>query len=125
MFTSAKKLCNPSIVEWHEAALFGREHFEYCFHEWDAGRWDEATCARQFRKRGSSLPLDNAEKGFRVTFDNNRFVVRGQLNLDFVEDQDASEMLAQLREQVNRARLMIQHGHFGPREVININPNTV
>lgn len=125
-FTDTPKLCDPSIVPWFEAAVHGAEHFRYCFEQWDGGKWDEKTCEREFRRRGKALPIDNAEKGFRITFDGDRFVVRGQVNLEDVDAETAEAMLSSFREQVTGALAWLRRdGHFGAREVIHINPYTV
>lgn len=125
-FTDTAKLCNPSIVEWYEAALHGVEHFQTCFHYWNTGAWDEDTCSREFRKRGKALPIDNAEKGFRVTFDNNRLVVRGQVDLDIMTEDTAYHILQKLEQYLTLgARNAMDLGTFGPRIVVNLNPTTL
>jgi len=126
LLTDAEKLCNPSIVEWYEAASFGPAHFNHCFQYWDAGWWDEKICAREFRKRGKVLPLDNAERGFRVTFDGNRLVVRGQLDLTLMDEDIAHAMLVELESNIERAQTLLDKGeNFGDRKVFLINPTTV
>lgn len=126
LFTDDEKLCDPSIVEWYEAAQFGKEHFDWCFHNWNAGLWDAEMCAKNFRKRGKALPLDNAEKGFRVTFNNHRLVVRGQCDLSFLDDETALKMLDELEDMVRAAKVLLKRdGNFGKRTVVLINPITV
>ena len=125
-FSDAPKLADPSIVEWHEAALFGEEHFARCFRMWNAGVWDEKACTKHFRKRGEALPIDNAEKGFRTTFDLNKFVVRGQIDLDIMDITTAEQILHQLATHVAFARALLrEQAHFGARDVRRINPETI
>lgn len=125
-FTDEPKLCNPSIIEWFEAAQFGQQHFTECFKAWNAGLWDEKQCAKMFRQRGSALPLDNAERGFRVTRHNNRLVIRGQVDLNYVDPTTANEMLIHLTQQIGIARAdLLDAEDFGARSVININPTTI
>lgn len=125
-FTDEPKLCNPSIVEWFEASEFGAKHFERCFKAWDQGLWDEKQCAREFRRRGRSMPLDNAEKGFRVTFDENRLVIRGQVDLDLVGTEGAVHILSSLRALIADGIDRIEaDADFGPREVVKVNPETL
>jgi hypothetical protein len=125
-FTDETKLCDPSIVEWFEAAQFGPTHLKACFKAWNAGLWDEKTCSKQFRQRGVALPLDNAERGLRVTYNGNRLVVRGQIDLDYVDEVTADQMLSELAAHVAKAqRRLRKDADFGFREVVKINPNTV
>ena len=128
-FTDDAKLCDPSIVEWFEAAQFGPKHFERCFKHWNLGLWDEKRCTKEFRRRGKALPLDNAERGLRVTFDQRRAVFRGQVDLDMHEPKVAMAMLNNLRIYVEEAIQQIEengdNADFGPREVFKINPETV
>lgn len=125
-FTDTAKLCDPSIVEWYEATLFGPEHFKFCFDHWNQGIWDEKNCAKMFRRRGIALPVDNAEKGFRITFDTNRFVLRGQIDLDIVDHETAQYMLEDLAATISTAKMKLSvHEHFGTRVVEHINPTTV
>jgi hypothetical protein len=125
-FTDAEKLCDPSIIEWFEASKYGQAHFALCFFHWNAGDWDAEECSRNFRKRGRQLPLDNAEKGFRVTFHGNRLVVRGQCDLDVMENDTAWDMLRELELHIQDAKERLDAGDtFGHRTVHLINPNTV
>lgn len=125
-FSDTAKQCNPSIVEWYEAALHGEEHFRTCFHYWNTGQWDEETCAREFRRRGKALPIDNAERGIRITFDNNRLVVRGQVDLDLMDQGTADAIFDDLLNYLQRAQTdALVQGNFGPRQVVNLNPLTV
>jgi hypothetical protein len=125
MFTDEKKHCDPSIIEWWEAAQHGQKHFHRCFRAWDAGLWDGPQCSRNFRRREDSLPIDNAERGIRVTFNGNRLVIRGQINLDYISPNDALQMLAELGILGYRAADAVRTDHdFGPREVIQINPDS-
>jgi hypothetical protein len=125
-FTDDAKQCDPSIVEWFEAAQHGRKHFRTCFYYWVTGQWDSATCSKRFRKRGEELPIDNAEKGFRVTRNLSRFIVRGTLDLDLIHLSDARKMLDALIEEVQLAtEVMLETGMFGPRDISLINPTTV
>lgn len=125
LFTDATKLCDPSIVEWYEASRFGPEHFHRCFTAWDAGLWDAERCSREFRRRADTLPIDPSERGVRVTYNGNRLVIRGQVNLDYVTVDQAEEMLQDIVTLVNRARMLVQdHCTFGPREVIHVLPTS-
>lgn len=126
-FTDIPKLCNPSIVEWYEAARFGPEHFRHCFDHWNQGLWNEKTCSKMFRRRGTDLPIDNAEKGFRVTYDMNRFVIRGQIDLDIMSPNHAEVILGELLQHVHLTRNRMIRGdqNFGPRQVFRINPDTL
>ena len=122
-FTDEKKLCDPSIVEWHDAAQFGAHHFTECFKAWNAGIWDEKQCTYEFRRRGHSLPLDNAERGFRVTYNENRLVVRGQVSLDYLDVETAWNMLEDLRILVRRGQeRLIEFESFGAREIVQVQP---
>lgn len=134
LFTDAEKLCNPSIVEWYEATEYGQDHFDWCFKNWNDGLWNEEQCTKHFRKRGEALPMDNAEKGFRVTFSRDRLVVRGQADLNVVDNDTAIDMLYELEHQIREARWMLTPHEvgddhrvldFGPRTVHLINPLTL
>lgn len=125
-FTDDPKLCDPSIIQWFEAAQYGAKHFKECFLAWNAGLWNEKQCAQRFRKRGTALPLDNAERGFRVTFDENRLVVRGQVDLDFTEEEVAEQMLKELRSYLRIAQDRVKNdSDFGARQVVIVNPMTI
>jgi hypothetical protein len=125
-FTDNPKLCDPSITEWYEAAQLGRKHLKFCFYNWVSGEWDAETCAKQFRRRDDSLPLDNTEKGFRVSYNANRLVVRGTLDLDLVDLNTAAEMLTVLGQSIETAKnLLLEAGMFGPRLIELINPSTL
>jgi hypothetical protein len=125
-FTDEPKLCDPTIVQWFEARQFGALHFESCFKNWNSGLWDAKQCAREFRRRGKDLPLDNAEKGLRVTFDSIRLVVRGQIDLSIMEDETAQRMLDVLAKMITEAKdRLTNEGDFGDREVAVINPTTL
>lgn len=124
-FTDEPKLCDPSIIQWFEAAQYGAKHFEECFTAWNAGLWNDKQCAQRFRRRGSALPLDNAERGFRITFDDNRLVVRGQVDLDITEEEVAEQMIKELRGYLKIARERAANGDFGARQVIFVNPTTI
>lgn len=126
LFTDEEKLCDPSIVEWYEAARYGADHFNQCFERWNRGHWDEKACAQHFRKRGKALPIDNAEKGFRVTRDGSRLVIRGQVDLGVVDEDTAYDMLQDLKQEIVAALHLLNKGEaFGPRNVLLINPITV
>ena len=124
-FTDEPKLCDPSIIQWFEAAQYGAKHFKECFAAWNSGLWNDKQCAQRFRRRGSALPLDNAERGFRVTFDDNRLVVRGQVDLDITEEDVADQMIKELRSYLQIARGKALAGDFGPRQVFIVNPTTI
>lgn len=123
-FSDDTKLCDPGIVEWWEAAQYGARHFETCFHAWNSGMWDASTCAREFRRRGKSAPIDIAERGLRITFDRERLIFRGQVNLEFVERYEAIRMLSELRSAVDYAIDYLRDGatDFGPRHVMQVLP---
>lgn len=123
--TDTEKLCDPSIVEWYEAAEFGKDHFKRCFEMWDRGLWDEKQCAKHFRKRGEALPLDNAERGFRVTRDGDKLIVRGQVDLSLVGVDMAQSILDSLANTlVDASNHLGAHDHFGERDVKLLNPLT-
>jgi hypothetical protein len=125
-FTDEKKLCDPSIIEWYEASQYGIIHFTRCFKAWNSGLWDAKRCSKEFRKRGKALPLDNAEKGFRISYNGNRLVVRGQLDLDFTDEVTAIAMLTEMESHIARAKEKVRtNSDFGAREVYNINPTTL
>lgn len=125
-FTDQQKSCDPSITEWEEAAKFGLSHFEECFRAWDAGLWDAKQCSWKFRRRGVAQPLDLAERGLRVTFKNNKLIVRGQVNLDYVDVDTATVMLEDIKFLITMAQQRLsQDKSFGDKEVIHINPETV
>lgn len=125
-FTDHAKQCDPSIVEWYEAASFGEEHFAKCFRNWNLGKWDEKACSKNFRRRGEVLPIDNTEKGIRVTYDLNRFVLRGQIDLDIIDADDAHLIIEEVMYHLRSAqRRLDTDEHFGLREVHRINPQTI
>lgn len=125
-FTDDAKLCDPSITEWYEAAHYGKRHFRRCFAHWVSGLWDAETCRKNFRKRGDVLPLDTAERGFRVSRNANRLLIRGTLDLDLVSLDEARLMITTLQQALGAARnTMLEHGMFGLRHVDLINPTTI
>lgn len=126
-FTDTKKQCNPSIVEWFEAACYGKKHFKRCFIGWDRGVFDADDCSKTFRNRGKALPLDNAEKGFRVTYNGSKLVVRGQIDLDVVTVEEADSMLLDLITELRTAYTLLgtEMESFGEKSVVLINPDTV
>lgn len=129
-FTDAPKRCDPSITIWDEATRFGPDHFAACFAAWDAGLWDLDECERRFRRRGVALPLDNTQKGLRITIsrDGRSLDIRGKLPLDLLSDSE-------LREITNQATMDLQHlvrgaihdraQGFGRRQVRRYNPETL
>jgi hypothetical protein len=125
-FTDEPKLCDPSILEWFEAAQHGKKHFKWCFHQWVTGAWDAEMCSKRFRKRGQVLPIDNAERGFRVSRNANKLIVRGQLDLDVHDLNMAIQMLTTLELSLKSAKnYLLETGMFGPREIELINPLTL
>jgi hypothetical protein len=131
MFTDLPKLCNPSITVWGEAAVYGPEHFQYCFRNWDAGIWDEEQCRKNFRRRGVSPPLDNTEKGIRMstTADGRRLIVRGTLDLDLYTPEEL-ERVAELF--IRDFKYTVRNGvsnhedeGFGLRVITNYNPVSI
>jgi hypothetical protein len=125
-FTDDPKRCDPSIIQWHEAARFGAAHFKRCFLNWNSGAWDAAKCAAEFRRRGKKLPLDNAERGLRVTYDGASFIVRGKVDLSIHWEDTADAILARLAEEIENARAKLRAGNdFGTRTIVYVNPTTV
>lgn len=125
LFSDFKKLCDPSITEWFEATLHGQEHFDRCFMAWDAGLWDHEMCHKEFTRKGSALPSDNAAKGFRITADANRLVVRGTIDLSVLALEEAQMILDAVRDNLEDLNEYFrENGHFGPRTVSLINPLT-
>lgn len=130
LFTDHPKQCDPPITLWAEAAAFGGEWFHHCFVHWDRGLWDEAECERMFRRRGLDKPLDNKQKGLRLSVSSDGRIINviGKLDLDMYEDHE-------LREVVNRfctdLQLTVGTGlkdrkiGYGPRFVNNYNPDTL
>lgn len=123
-FTDDRKLCDPSIIEWYEAALFGDAHFKVCFTAWNAGLWDAKRCSREFRRRGQSSPMDNAEKGFRLTRNRQKLVLRGQLDLTQTDRATADSILDALIGALEEASLDLREEDFG-RSIQYFNAETV
>jgi hypothetical protein len=133
MFTDLVKRCNPGIALWYEAARLGRAHFVHCFHQWDAGIWNEEDCARKFRVLPGrrELPLDNKDKGIRmsVSKDGRKYKVIGTLDLDMYTDE---ELMCVFEKWVRDTKYTLRNGvhnrettGFGPRTVVNYNPETI
>lgn len=128
MFTNLPKLCDPSITLWREAAQFGTEHFLYCFRNWDAGVWDEAACWTKFRRRGIDLPLDNTEKGIRMSTsaDGRRLKIRGTLDLDLYTEEELRQVaelfIRDFRYSIRNGICNRDEEGFGLRVVTNYNP---
>src|SRR5690606_37057614 len=103
----------PPITEWYEAAQFGDEHFMHCFKHWNMGLWDAKTCSREFRKRGQARPLDNAEKGLRLSVDGTRLRIRGTLDLDLLSQDEVEEITASfVRDLQHFAAVAKEQGYF-------------
>lgn len=121
LFTDAKKLCDPGITTWFEALTHGVRHLRRCFKYWDAGLWNADMCDAEFRKKGKKAPRDNAEKGFRLSFSGSRLNIRGRLDLDTMEPEDAKRMLKELcRHLKDTVEGLEDIYDFGPREVLYI-----
>lgn len=128
MLTNTPKLCDPGIIVWYEAAKLGAAHFRKCLKAWDLGQWTEQDCNREFRRRGRVLPPDMAERGFRVTFNRDRLILRGQVDLDIHDPITADAMLETVIEHLEfaRTRLKSASGMFSETsEVLHVNPLTV
>jgi predicted GNAT family acetyltransferase len=124
----APKLCDPSILVWHDAYKLGHAHFVRCLTHWANGEWDEETCNREFRRKGQVLPTDNAERGFRLTRDRDRLIIRGQIDLALHDVKTADIMVETLIEHLNYARFLLREDVplFSDRkEVYQINPLTL
>lgn len=131
-FTDRNKCgVDPSITVWFEATKHGREHFEHCFRHWDAGHWSEEECQKFFRRRGEALPLDNNEKGLRLTTskDGRQLKIRGTLNLDYYSEEELltiyERFVADLRLKVIESVKNYDSTGFGVRSVQLYNPETV
>jgi hypothetical protein len=125
-FTDAPKLCDPSIVEWFDASRFGKKHLETCFRAWDAGEWDAKAVSKHFRLKGRALPSDTAEKGTRVTFSENRLVLRGTVDLGVLDEDAALRILIETRDALSEAiDLLDETGGFGPKSIRYFNPDTL
>lgn len=128
LFNDRPKKCNPGITTWFEAALHGSEHFDICFQAWNNGLWDEYHCKRYFRKRGKVLPLDNNEKGLRisVTKDGRKLKLRGTLDLDILTVGEVEDVIEAFQNEFNNACQRFRNTNsFGPRYVVNLNPDTL
>jgi hypothetical protein len=132
-FTDAQKLCDPSITLWEEAAIRGMPHFHTCFHNWNAGVWDDETCRKRFRTTGKvrELPLDNKAKGVRlsVTKDGRQLKLIGTVNLDMWTDEEIDQLqdqfLTDLRYTLRNGVANREGPGFGRRIVVNYNPSTL
>ena len=124
-FSDTKKLCDPTITDWHSAYLIGPNHVKKCFTAWDAGLWDEAQCRREFRLEGKQAPTNIDQNGFRVTRDLNKLIIRGRIDLDFHSIEEAVAILQSLQDSIALTRFDVHRGTFGLRDVEYINSETV
>lgn len=126
LLTDNRKLCDPGITHWYEAALIGPEHFRECLVAWDAGLWGERQCARNFRKTGEILPLDNTEKGLRLVIDSDKIRIRGTLDLGLLSPDEVKQIWFALKQEVEEViwKALVTD-EFGPRQVFNFNPDTL
>lgn len=127
-FTNTPKLCDPSITLWYDLLKFGLPRFRYCFHKWEQGEWTSEQCAFHFRRASTTLPLDNAEKGIRITISKGgqKLAVRGTLDLDIHNAVEIVIMLDETIEALCRMRTNFENlGCFGVPETILLNPDTL
>lgn len=129
-FTSAPKLCNPSITTWFEATCFGQSHFETCFQAWNSGVWDGEECEKHFRQRGVRQPLDNKQKGLRlsVSKDGREINVIGKIPLDMYDNHELLEVVNRFSldlQATARQGLQDRTRGFGKRFVKCYNPDTL
>jgi uncharacterized ubiquitin-like protein YukD len=133
LLSNESKLCDPGITAWYEACSLGQSHFTKCLKAWNAGQWTEGDCNREFRRKGQVLPKDNAEKGFRVTLDVDRLVLRGQVDLNIHDPVTADRMIEAVIEHLEQARMELRRCHGDgidksfsqSKEVFIVNPLTV
>lgn len=129
MFNNTKKLCNPGITLWYEAARAGKEHFDFCFHGWNSGAWDEAACNKYFRPKAKGvLPLDNNEKGLRLTVsaDGTILNVRGRLDTQLLTQDEIMGIYMSFQMAMSEfIRRYTKEGTFGDRIILNYNPDTL
>ncbi len=133
LFTDEPKLCDPSITLWEEAAQHGLHHFMFCFHNWNAGVWNEEMCRKRFRTTGRprELPLDNKAKGVRlsITKDGRQIKLIGTVDLDMWTDDELDLLFDQFVDDfyytVRNGTANRETTGFGRRRVVNYNPSTL
>lgn len=82
-----------SITTWYAAAEEGLDHFRNCFLNWNLGRWDEKECKRNFTKADRKPRSDTDAQGFRITTQGDRLILRGTVDLRFLDSQQARNLV--------------------------------